>query len=442
VKVRFWGVRGSVAVSGPQYVRYGGNTSCVEVETDNGTHIIFDAGSGLRRLGDRLLEQANGPLRAHLFLTHTHWDHIQGLPYFRPGDDPANEILVYGALGLQRPLADLLRRQREHACGTDGTIVDAPGLRLRDIDEGTYQVDDVEVTAQYLNHTSLTIGYRLVVGGVTVVYSSDHEPFGRTIWRPESAGRRPTAADAVHEGDRLHVELARDADLLIHDAQYTTEEYPKKIGWGHSTVDYATEVALAAESRVLMLYHHDTTHPDDQIDRLAVECQDRARALGGRLDLAAAFEGLELTLAEGRGETQAPHLGIRPQVGLSKRILIADDSPVLLGQLEDLLKLDGYEVLRAADGEMAVTLALKERPDMLILDLMMPKMDGFAVCKALRARPETRSLPIIVLTALEDAEDTQRGFKAGVNDYLLKPLVPPQLRARVRQWLLRTNGNS
>src|SRR5262249_52615682 len=141
-------------------------------------------------------------------------------------------------------------------------------------------------------------------------------------------------------------------------------------------------------------------------------CRERARALsGGNVAVEAAYEGLEIELPEGKGRSEAPALATSDQPGLAKRILIADDSPLLLSQLEDLLRQDHYDVVRARDGEEAIARTLAQHPDMLILDVMVPKLDGFAVCQALRARAETRDLPILILTALENPEDTQRGFQ-------------------------------
>ena len=254
LQVCFWGVRGSLASPGPGTVRTGGNTSCVEVRLADET-IIFDLGTGLRALGVALLRR--GPVRAHLFLSHYHWDHIAGLPFFGPAYDPRSDLTIYGATRRGRDVRQIL----------SGQMVDpyfpvdlgALNAHLRFVplqDGGVLHLGPGLLKAAELNHPGGALGFRLEHGGRSVVYASDFE--------------HGTAAD-----DRL-VELARDADLMIFDAQYTPAEYAdgplSKKGWGHSTFEMGAQLARRAGVQRLALYHHAPDRDDrgiDQIVRLA-----------------------------------------------------------------------------------------------------------------------------------------------------------------------------
>jgi phosphoribosyl 1,2-cyclic phosphodiesterase len=288
VRVRFWGVRGSIPAPGPETLRYGGNTSCVTLEApspaagDPPLLFIFDAGSGIRVLGMSLLREKRVPLTAHLFLTHTHWDHIQGFPFFVPAFIPGNRIVVYGnaegegdALGALE--GQMLHRYFPVSLGQLGASVE-----FRRLEHGAHEVAGQRVTVAPLHHSSVTVGYRVEAAGATVVYLTDAEP------------RRENDAYVM---EPTVVDLARGADVLIHDAQYTDEEYPSKVGWGHSPTGYVVDFARAAGARRLVLFHHDPTSGDDKVDAMLERA--RARAAGSDLVVDAAFEGMEITLPPG-----------------------------------------------------------------------------------------------------------------------------------------------
>jgi phosphoribosyl 1,2-cyclic phosphodiesterase len=220
MRIRFWGTRGSLAKPGPSTIRYGGNTSCVEVRAADGTLIILDCGTGAHDLGRSLVASGERPIRGHLLLTHTHWDHIQGFPFFAPLFIPGNEWDVYAPLGLGQRLEDTLAGQMEYEYFpvTLGQL-DAT-IRYHELTEGTFDLGTVQVTARYLNHPGLALGYRLEAGDVTVVYATDHEPHSRH--QPDVTG--PATVLPVHREDQRHVEFLAGADLVIHDAQYTLED--------------------------------------------------------------------------------------------------------------------------------------------------------------------------------------------------------------------------
>ncbi|MBX5490171.1 MAG: MBL fold metallo-hydrolase [Chloroflexi bacterium] len=292
MQVRFWGTRGSIAVPGPTTVRFGGNTSCVEMRTAAGELFIFDSGTGIRALGQALLA-AGGPVRGHILLSHTHWDHIQGFPFFAPAFVAGNEFTIYAGRDLDRDLESVLAGQMEYTYFPVRLADMGATVHFRDLDEGEYAIGGARVQVQYLNHTSLTMGYRVQADDRVLVYATDTEPHDRT---PRPLDRRGQALWPVHEGDRRFVEFIRGADLLITDAQYLAEEFPQKLGWGHSSVEHAVDFAVAAQVRRLALFHHDPGRTDEGVATLLARAQARAARQGGGLEILAAAEGLTLTI--------------------------------------------------------------------------------------------------------------------------------------------------
>jgi phosphoribosyl 1,2-cyclic phosphodiesterase len=297
MRVRFWGTRGSVPTPGPATVRYGGNTACVEMRTNAGTFFIFDSGTGIRELGLHLARQG-GPVSAHLMLGHTHWDHISGFPFFSPAFVPGNRLLIYGARDLDRSLRDVLAGQMHY------TYFPVPLGELRaeiefsELEEGEITIEDAVVRTHYLNHTAVCMGYRVEADGVSVAYVTDHEPYGLVAGSvaANASDGHPRRAGFLHGGDRRLIDFVRGVDLLIQDSQYTPEEYAERRGWGHSSWDYVTDVAVEAGARRLALFHHEPTHDDDVIDRMVEHSRTRARAGGSDVELFAAAEGHEIAL--------------------------------------------------------------------------------------------------------------------------------------------------
>jgi len=437
--VRFWGTRGSVAKPGPTTLRYGGNTSCVEVRGVDGTLIVLDCGTGAHGLGQALVSAGGPRCDGHLMITHTHWDHIQGFPFFAPLFIPGNTWDIYapGALGQQ--LERTLAGQMEYNYFPVTLAQLGASIRFHDLVEGRFAVGAVRITAQYLNHPALALGYRLQSGGNVVAYSVDHEPHA-----PNPAARRDGEPPG-HGEDQRHVEFLADADLVIHDAQYTVEEYPQKTGWGHTPAEWAVDYALAARAKRLALFHHDPLRDDDAVDRLVEACRRRARAAGSALQVFAAAEGQELRLIEhdatvpGPTSPPAPAMSVGPHT-----ILVADDDPTIVRLLTLALEQDGFRVVTANDGKTALHLARVERPALILLDWQMPGADGMEVTRALRgeADPFLRNIPLVLITAQSGAENTAVGFAAGVTDYLTKPFRPAHVRARVQAWLMRRRSEA
>jgi len=438
MKLRFWGTRGSIPVPGPHTVRYGGNTSCVEVSSGD-VVIILDCGTGVRELGKELLRTHKPPIAAHILLGHTHWDHIQGFPFFPPALAPGNRVTVYSARGYEKPLEAVLEGQMDYTYFPIKLAQMASDLEFREVDEETFDIGHVQVTTHFLNHTILTLGYRLFSGGKTVVYATDTEPFG-TYHAGNGASNGSQASNFVHEGDVRFVSFVEGADVLIHDAQYTDAEYPSKVGWGHSTVEYAIEVALAGQVKHLVLFHHDPNRTDDQVAKLEAYARNIVHVRGSDMQVSAAAEGWEIDLEE-RNEMRIHRSSITAAPAARQyKLLFADDDPDTIGLLQECFSdTNLYDVHVVDDGPTAVKLALEIEPDLILLDNVMPGQDGYSVTQTLRTHATMKHVPILIITGYSDEDIEAKGFQIGVTDFMRKPFALSQLRARVQMWLHRNN---
>jgi len=437
--VRFWGTRGSIATPGPSTLRYGGNTSCVEVVTNAGKRFILDCGTGARPLGGYLLANAPKPIEATILLSHTHWDHIQGFPFFAPLFIPGNRISVCGPKGANSTLPDVLSGQMEFTYFPVELGQLGARIEYRDLTEGEHDIDGVKITTQFLNHPALALGYRIEADGVSVLYLCDHEPYWEPLWRSDV----PAASiDAIlHDGDRRHAAFMQNADVVIHDCQYTPEEYPGKKNWGHSTYTYVANIAAAANVKRLFLTHHDPAHNDEFLDGIEGQAQAIATLLGSPMKISCAREGYEEAIVRGPGR----HLKINEvastsdEDAVSQRLLvmIIDDDEDLRILARRALSKSGHRVVEACGGEEGLAMIAAHLPDLILLDLFMPAPDGFMVLERLRASDSTRNIPVIVLTAHGDEESARRSFDVGATDFLSKPFTLPQLDARVRSCFAR-----
>ena len=292
MRLRFWGTRGSIATPGAGTNFFGGNTSCIELTTPAGDCVVLDCGTGARLLGNQLLSRPSTPLNATILLTHTHWDHIQGFPFFAPLFVPGNSFAVYGPEGAHLSLRDVLAGQMEHHYFPVELDQLAARITYRDLAEGTHEIAGLQITAQCMNHPAATLGYRIQSNGKTICYLSDHEPYYDAVWRDDA---QPGYLEAIRDsGDRRHAEFMRDADIVIHEAQYTPDEYPAKRNWGHSTYTYVVELAVAAGARSLVLTHHDPSHDDAFLRDVERRAKTLALERGSRMQVVCAYEGLEL----------------------------------------------------------------------------------------------------------------------------------------------------
>jgi len=270
------------------------------------------------------------------------------------------------------------------------------------------------------------------------VYATDHEPHSPYPRLGDSI------VDEVHHEDRRHIEFLAGAQLVIHDSQYTLEEYRQRMTWGHSPVERVVDFALAARAERLALFHHDPLRTDDAMDRLVDRARARVADAGSSLDVFAAFEGQVIEL--GARAPSAEGLHAAPEALGSARldgpaiILMVDDDPAIIDLLSLAFREDGFRLLSASDGETGLAMARAERPDLVLLDWSMPRRNGLEVCRALRADPDPklREVPVVMLTVQNEREHTTAGFAAGASDYVVKPFKLTQVRARVHAWLLRS----
>jgi phosphoribosyl 1,2-cyclic phosphodiesterase len=284
MRLKVWGARGSIPAPGPETMRYGGNTSCVDVVLSDGTRVILDAGTGIRNLG-LVLPRTAQPI--HILLTHLHLDHIQGLMFFAPAFRPESEIIIWGPASPEASLEDRVARYIS-APLAPVEVRELPSLvSFREAEQLEWTIGSAQITAQAVNHRGPTLGYRIEEAGTALCYIPDHEP-----------GLGAPLAE-LDDGWISGFALARDATMLIHDCQYTDDEYPNHIGWGHAPLSDALTFARRTAADRLLLFHHDPLHSDDFLDSFCGTVLSRWEELGGdasRIELAT--ERREIVLSE------------------------------------------------------------------------------------------------------------------------------------------------
>jgi phosphoribosyl 1,2-cyclic phosphodiesterase len=280
MRVRVWGCRGSLAAPGADTLRYGGNTSCVEVRGEDGSVLVLDAGTGMRPLG--LLLEGESSQRIDILLSHLHLDHLQGLGFFRPLFQPWRDIHIWGPSSPVQSLAERIAIYLSPPL-FPVRLADIPArLHFHDAPEELETVGSLALRASLVTHQGPTVGYRIEETGRALVYLPDHEP--GLGW-----GLSGTPVDWVSGYG-----LAHRADVLMHDAQYADDEYPRHVGWGHSAIAHVVEFARKAEVGELLLFHHDPYRSDDQLEKLVAEAQQGWGDGDGRVQ--AAWEGMNITL--------------------------------------------------------------------------------------------------------------------------------------------------
>lgn len=283
--VTFWGTRGSIPTPGAHTVRYGGNTPCVAVEAGDQL-VILDAGTGIRGLGAQLVERQQGAIRAEILLSHTHWDHIQGLPHFRPFFAAGNEVRILAPQQGAATLETILRLQMHPAVFPVPLEALSARLTVEQVAPGEFTVGVFAVRAIRLRHQGLTLGYRLTPrnGGASLAYVTDNE-----LGTGGDYDLPPTWR-------REFVQFLAGTDVVIHDAMYTPAQLEQHRGWGHSTYEEALAVAAEAGVRQLVLFHHEPVHGDDAMDGVVAAARRVAGRLGAVTTVTAAQEGMRLTL--------------------------------------------------------------------------------------------------------------------------------------------------
>lgn len=296
MKLKFWGTRGSIPTPGDGTVRYGGNTPCVEVRLPGNDLLIFDAGTGIRGLGDALMAGGES-VKAYLAISHPHWDHLQGFPFFKPAFISGNDLTIIGAQTRYLNLRQMIAYQMDKVYFPIQLNELKAKIQFRPIREETISVFNATLSAIYVNHPAFALGYRLTVGGHSLVYISDNEPFDRELAKSVKNLDKIVVQRYMEEkGDpnQRIFDFARGADVLIHDSTYTPEEYVNHVGWGHSHYLFSLKVADEARVKKLVLFHHDQTHTDDKVDEILQKCQKEISTRNYDFECVAAAEGMEL----------------------------------------------------------------------------------------------------------------------------------------------------
>ncbi|MGV3772949.1 MAG: MBL fold metallo-hydrolase, partial [Verrucomicrobiales bacterium] len=292
------GVRGSIPSPGPETVRYGGNTSCVELRAD-GELIILDAGSGIRPLGLALAEEyKNAPLAVTLLITHTHWDHIQGFPFFAPAYHPGNSLKILAFECARKHIQAALEDQMESPYFPIPMKQMPAKIMVEELNEMKFQVGAVKVAATFTNHPGICVGYRLQTTAGSIAYLPDNELFQRQKAEQASADTMEAARDFGKQRDEQLIEFLRGVDLLMLDCQYDAEEYPRFAGWGHSCVEDSVRLAMKAEVKRFYMFHHDPTHNDSKIDLMLKRARQIADEAGSVMQVEAAAEEVEIVLGK------------------------------------------------------------------------------------------------------------------------------------------------
>jgi len=295
-RLKFWGTRGSISVPGRGSLRYGGNTTCIEVRAD-GEIIVLDAGSGIRSLGIALEKEFHSqPIKLSLLITHAHWDHIQGLPFFAPAYGKKNEICVRGYDGVDMSFGKIMAEPMKAPFFPIAMRELSARIDIKKLTEMEFSFGKVQVRARFVNHPGVCAGYRLFTNAGSIAFLPDHEPY-QFLHSARVSDISPDEAKKTAEEERIGlVDFLHGSDILILDAQYTDAEYESHIGWGHGSVSSAVSLALDSKVRRLLLFHHDPSHDDTMLDAIVDDARRLIRESGKDLEVDGAREGEEVLL--------------------------------------------------------------------------------------------------------------------------------------------------
>jgi phosphoribosyl 1,2-cyclic phosphodiesterase len=296
-RIKFWGTRGSIAAPGPETLRYGGNTTCVEVRAD-GEILVLDAGSGIRALGLALDQEFQAqPIKLSLFITHAHWDHIQGFPFFKPAYNPKNEIRIFGFDGAGASFRQILAQPMKAPFFPIAMRELSAKMDIKKLTEMNFSIGKLEIRARFVNHPGVCAGYRIFTSAGSIAFLPDYEPYEFFLHSMKGTSLNPEEAKKTSSDERASlVEFLRGSDVLILDAQYADDEYGAHVGWGHCSISSSVALALDADVQRLLLFHHDPNHDDRTVEAMERSARKLVAKSGRPLEIAAAKEGSEILL--------------------------------------------------------------------------------------------------------------------------------------------------
>jgi phosphoribosyl 1,2-cyclic phosphodiesterase len=296
-RIKFWGTRGSIAVPAPETLRYGGNTTCVELRAD-GEIIVLDAGSGIRPLGIALDREFQAlPIKLSLLITHAHWDHIQGFPFFKPAYDSKNELRIFGFDGAGATFREIMTEPMKSPFFPIRMRELSAKMDINKLKEMKFSLGKLDIHSAFVNHPGVCAGYRIFTSGGSVAFLPDHEPYEFFLHSTRGKQLSPEQAKEIATDQHAAlVQFLRGSDILILDSQYTDQEYEMHIGWGHGSISSAVALALEAEVQTLLLFHHDPNHDDKMVDMMVKSARELVTQKGRQLEVTGAQEGTEILL--------------------------------------------------------------------------------------------------------------------------------------------------
>jgi phosphoribosyl 1,2-cyclic phosphodiesterase len=296
-RIKFWGTRGSIAVPSSETLRYGGDTTCVELRAD-GEIIVLDAGSGIRPLGIALDREFQArQIKLSLLITHAHWDHIQGFPFFKPAYDPKNEIRIFGFDGAGATFREIMTEPMKSPFFPITMRELSARMDINKLNGMKFSLGKLDIHATFVNHPGVCAGYRIFSSGGSVAFLPDHEPYEFFLHAARGKQLSPEQAKEIAADQHAAlVQFLHGSDVLIVDSQYTDQEYKTHIGWGHGSISSAVGLALEAEVQTLLLFHHDPSHDDKTVDTMVESARELAIKSGSHLEVAGAQQGSEILL--------------------------------------------------------------------------------------------------------------------------------------------------
>jgi phosphoribosyl 1,2-cyclic phosphodiesterase len=404
----------------------------VEVRSSKGTLIIIDGGSGLRLLGVDLIAKNGSPIAGSILISHTHWDHIQGIPFFQPFFNPRNHWDLYAPCGLESSVHDILSGQMQHHYFPLALDQLRAHIHYHELLEGSFYINDVMVRTQYLNHPCLTLGYRLEADGASIVYFCDHEPYSLSLAKgePDSAG-----------DNARHRAFLQNADLVIFDSQYTVDEYRSKVGWGHGTMEYAMELCRSCGVKRVAFSHHDPQHDDKTIEENVARIKQKLESLDSTIEAFAAVEGLTLQLSsptEIAAERPPPQMtaALMPFSHniIDKHVLLIGSDPASNTFLTSILEDAGIPYAWAKDRATAIKEISNSLPSLILLiDNADGKLEITKMCNEIRSRCDNAS---IIIVADNNERRAEIPSNSGIG-WLIRPFSLIYAKYLIHAWLLR-----